>query len=72
MKHLYSYLSSKNITVKEFEDKACDVLDDNDGFIPFATKELMLHYSLSSDCEIEVGILLARILERNYTFAKRN
>ena len=70
MKHLYNYLSSKDITVKDFEDKACVILDDNDGFIPFATKELMQHYSLSSDCEIEVSMLLAQILERYYTFAK--
>ena len=70
MKHLYNYLSSKDITVKDFEDKACVILDDNDGFIPFATKDLMQHYSLSSDCEIEVSMLLAQILERYYTFAK--
>ena len=70
MKHLYNYLSSKNITVKDFEDKACIILDDNDSFIPFATKELMKHYSLSSDCEIEVSMLLAQILARYYTFAK--
>lgn len=72
MKHLYNYLASKNITVKEFEDKACIILDNNEGFIPFATKDLMLHYSLSSDCKLEVDMLLAKILERCYTFAKRN
>ena len=71
MKCLYNYLSSVNITVKEFEDKACIILDNNDGFIPFATKDLMQHYSLSSDCKIEVDMLLAQILERHYTFAKR-
>ena len=64
MKHLYNHLVSKNITVKEFEDKACIILDNNDGFIPFATKDLMDHYSFSSDCEIEVSMLLAQILER--------
>lgn len=70
MKHLHSYLASKNITVKEFEDKACIVLDNNDRFIPFASGELMQHYSLSSDCENEVKMLLAEILKRYYTFAK--
>ena len=72
MKYLYSYLSSVNITVKEFEDRACVILDNNDGFIPFATNDIMQHYSLSQDCEIEVSLLLAQILERYYTFAKRN
>ena len=72
MKHLYNYLTSKNITVKDFEDKASIILDNNDGFIPFATKDLMDHYSLSSDSEIEVSMLLAQILERYYTFAKRD
>ena len=70
MKHLYNYINSVNITVKEFEDKACIVLDNNDGFIPFATSELMQHYSLSSECEIEVSMFLAEILKRYYTFAK--
>lgn len=72
MKHLYNHLASKNITVKDFEDKACIVLDSNDGFIPFATNDLMTEYNLSSECEIEVSMLLANILERYYTFAKRS
>ncbi len=72
MEHLYNYLVAKNITVKEFEDKACVILDNNDGFIPFATNDIMQYYSLSQDCEIEVSLLLAQILERYYTFAKRN
>ena len=72
MKYLYNYLVSKNITVKEFEDKACVILDNNDGFIPFATNGIMLHYSLPSDYKLEVDMLLAKILERYYTFAKRN
>lgn len=72
MKHLYNYLASVEITVKDFEDKACIILDNNDGFIPFATKEMMLHYALPSNCEIEASMLLAQILERHYTFAKRN
>ena len=72
MKYLYNYLSSLNITVKEFEDNACVILDNNDGFIPSATNDIMHHYSLSKDCEIEVSLLLAKILERYYTFAKRN
>lgn len=70
MNHLYNHLASKNVTVKDFEDKASIILDNNDGFIPFATKDLVDHYSLSSECEIEVSMLLAQILERYYTFAK--
>lgn len=71
MKHLYNYLASKNITVKDFEDKACIVLDNNEGFIPFAKNDLMAEYNLSSECTIEVNMLLARLLERYYTFAKK-
>ena len=70
MKHLYGYLASKNITVKDFEDKACIVLDNNDGFIPFAKNDLMTEYNLSSECEIEVSMLLADILKHYYVFAK--
>lgn len=70
MQHLYNHLASKNITIKDFEDKACIVLDNNDHFIPFAKNELMTEYNLSSDCEIEVGLLLADILKRYYTFTK--
>ena len=70
MKHLYNYLTSKKITVEDFEDKACIILDNNEGFIPFATSELMQHYSLSSEFEMEVSVLLAQILKRYYTFAK--
>lgn len=70
MKHLYSHLASKNITFKDFEDKACIILDNNDGFIPFAKNDLMMEYNLSSECEIEVNMLLADILKRYYIFAK--
>lgn len=70
MKHLYNYLATKNITVKDFEDKAAILLDNNDRFIPFATKDLIAEYNLSSDCEIEVSMVLAEILKRYYTFAK--
>lgn len=70
MKHLYSYLASKQITVKEFEDMACIILDRNDRFIPFAVQEIMQHYHLSSDHEIEVSLLLAQILKKYYVFAK--
>ena len=72
MKNLYTYLSSKGVTAKEFENKACVILEDNDSFIPFATKELMQYYSIPSNCELEVSMILAKILGRNYTFAKRN
>ena len=70
MKHLYNYLASKNITVKDFEDKACIVLENNDGFIPFAKNDLMTEYNLSSECENDVSMLLAEILKCYYTFAK--
>lgn len=70
MKHLYSYLASKNITVKDFENKACILLDNNDRFIPFAKNDLMSEYNLPLDCEIEVSMVLADILKHYYTFAK--
>ena len=70
MNLLYTYLASKNITVKDFEDKAAILLDNNDRFIPFATKDLMAEYNIPSDCEIEVSIVLSEILKRYYTFTK--
>ena len=71
MKHLYNYLASKNITVSEFENTACEALDNNDWFIPFALQQLMVDYNLSKDCEIELSMVLACMLEKQYTFAKR-
>ena len=71
MKHLYNYLASKNILVSEFENTACEALDNNDGFIPFALQQLMSDYNLSKDCEVELSVVLARILEKEYTFAQR-
>ena len=70
MKNLYNYLATKNITIKDFEDKAAILLDDNDRFIPFAVQDIMAEYNLPSDCEIEVSIVLAETLKRYYTFAK--
>ena len=70
MKHLYSYLASKNITIKDFEDKACILLDNNDGFIPFAKNDLISEYNIPVVCDIEVSMVLAEILKRYYTFAK--
>ena len=70
MKHLYNHLAHKNITFKDFEDTACIVLANNDGFIPFAKNDLMTEYNLSSECENEVSMVLAEILKRYYTFAK--
>lgn len=70
MKNLYTYLSTKGLTVKDFENKACVVLDDNDGFIPFAKDEIMQYYNLTSDFENEVSMVIAQILSKQYTFAK--
>lgn len=70
MKNLYLCLSSKNILVSDFEDKACQILDENDWFIPFALKQIMSEYNLSQDCEIEVSMVLAQLLSKQYTFFK--